>query len=171
MCYALIGIPLFLMCLARISIMMSSMFRFLYSAFLNCICCYCRIRSHQHKKRFVDREKQSNSYGIDYVGQMSIDPSWPEYYNNLNNHENDLDNKFDESWYRVKNRVPILVIISIIVGYLYLGAFMFHKFENWSLRESVYFCYIALSTIGFGDYVCKCGKQKGYFLFQFSFIN
>lgn len=41
--------------------------------------------------------------------------------------------------------------LSILV--LSLGALMFAHYENWLYLESFYYCFITLTTIGFGDYV------------------
>lgn len=37
--------------------------------------------------------------------------------------------------------------------YVFGGALMFSMWEPWSYLEGSYFCFITLSTIGFGDYV------------------
>ena len=39
---------------------------------------------------------------------------------------------------------------SIVVSF---GAVLFHTQEGWSFFDSLYYCFITLSTIGFGDYV------------------
>ena len=40
-----------------------------------------------------------------------------------------------------------------------LGAVLYHTQEGWSYFESLYYCFITLSTIGFGDYVAlQSGK-------------
>jgi len=31
------------------------------------------------------------------------------------------------------------------------GAILFHKLQNWSVLESLYFCFTSLGTIGFGE--------------------
>lgn len=49
--------------------------------------------------------------------------------------------------------VPIVVNLCIITVYLMLGGVLFSWWENWDLLESVYFTFITLTTIGFGDYV------------------
>ncbi|XP_051157223.1 TWiK family of potassium channels protein 7 isoform X3 [Leptopilina boulardi] len=50
--------------------------------------------------------------------------------------------------------LPISVAISILLGYIFIGATLYHFWEdNWSFFESFYFVFISMSTIGFGDYV------------------
>lgn len=165
-CYALIGIPIFLLCLANISSILGDMFRFLYSTFLHCVCCCCRI--YAHSRRPKNRGKQVNSVGFEYVGTTSADPTWPETYRQATDSkfytddsrdqsdaiDDDIDDEIDDVFSRMESRVPILVVITIIIGYICLGAIMFNYFEGWSMTAAVYFCYITLATIGFGDYVC-----------------
>lgn len=47
--------------------------------------------------------------------------------------------------------VPISVCILILIGYITLGAVLFHKIQPWSILESLYFCFSSLGTIGAGD--------------------
>lgn len=50
--------------------------------------------------------------------------------------------------------VPIYVSLALIGGYLALGALMFGLWEqDWNFLIGCYFCFITLSTIGFGDFV------------------
>lgn len=51
-------------------------------------------------------------------------------------------------------RVPISVSLLIIAAYVFLGAVLFSLWEkNWDYLISSYFCFVTLSTIGFGDFV------------------
>ena len=51
-------------------------------------------------------------------------------------------------------KVPILVSLMLITGYIGLGALLFSFWEeDWSYLIGCYFCFVTLSTIGFGDYV------------------
>lgn len=47
--------------------------------------------------------------------------------------------------------VPISICIMILICYITSGAALFHELQKWGVLESLYFCFTALSTIGFGD--------------------
>lgn len=49
--------------------------------------------------------------------------------------------------------VPIMLCISIVVSYICGGAILFSYWEGWDYSDSYYFCFITLTTIGFGDMV------------------
>lgn len=49
--------------------------------------------------------------------------------------------------------VPIYVSLLLMTGYNILGACLFVVTEDWDALVAAYFCFITLSTIGFGDYV------------------
>lgn len=49
--------------------------------------------------------------------------------------------------------VPIWLCILLVVGYILAGAFMFSAWEGWKFLDSAYFCFVTLTTIGFGDLV------------------
>jgi hypothetical protein len=50
-----------------------------------------------------------------------------------------------------QSAVPISICIMILICYITCGAAVFHELQKWSVLESIYFCFTALSTIGFGD--------------------
>lgn len=52
-----------------------------------------------------------------------------------------------------KVRVPIYICLLLMLGYLALGTLVFRLSEDWDPLICLYFCFITLSTIGFGDYV------------------
>ncbi len=47
--------------------------------------------------------------------------------------------------------VPIMVNLIMIFLFLFGGAVIFSDWEEWALGPSLYFCFITLTTIGFGD--------------------
>ncbi|CAF3940888.1 unnamed protein product, partial [Rotaria sp. Silwood1] len=62
----------------------------------------------------------------------------------------DDDEDFDED---EEMSVPLLVTVFVIPLYLTLGAILFSIWEQWSFLNAFYFCFITLTTIGFGDFV------------------
>jgi hypothetical protein len=60
---------------------------------------------------------------------------------------------FDFSSILFQVKVPIMVSLLVVVTCLGLGAVMFSAWEDWELGSSLYFCFISLATIGFGDLV------------------
>ena len=50
-------------------------------------------------------------------------------------------------------RVPVSLVLFVLAGYICLGATVFAAWEEWSFLDGAYFCFITLSTIGFGDLV------------------
>lgn len=49
--------------------------------------------------------------------------------------------------------VPIWLCVFLVVSYIFAGAFLFKVWEEWEFLDSAYFCFITLTTIGFGDFV------------------
>lgn len=47
--------------------------------------------------------------------------------------------------------LPISVAIIILIVYILLGACMYSLWEEWNYLEAIYFVFISISTIGFGD--------------------
>jgi hypothetical protein len=41
----------------------------------------------------------------------------------------------------------------LVLAFLFLGAFTFASWEGWDLGTAFYYCFISLTTIGFGDKV------------------
>ncbi|XP_041979486.1 uncharacterized protein LOC121733336, partial [Aricia agestis] len=49
--------------------------------------------------------------------------------------------------------IPAGIVLFLLLGYICAGAVIFSIWENWSFLDATYFCFIALATIGFGDFV------------------
>lgn len=49
--------------------------------------------------------------------------------------------------------VPITINIVILHIYFLLGGLLFAAWEYWDTLSAVYFSFVTLSTIGYGDYV------------------
>ncbi|KAI8036275.1 hypothetical protein M5D96_010868 [Drosophila gunungcola] len=50
-------------------------------------------------------------------------------------------------------QVPISLVLLILACYICVGTVVFALWENWSLVDGAYFCFVTLSTIGYGDFV------------------
>ena len=50
-------------------------------------------------------------------------------------------------------QIPLSICLFIMVGYICGGAALFSRWEKWDFIESSYFCFVSLTTIGFGSLV------------------
>ena len=57
-------------------------------------------------------------------------------------------------------QVPLWICSVLVVGYVIGGSFLFTEWEHWRLLDSAYFCFVTLTTIGFGDFVPKARANK-----------
>ncbi|KAM9324589.1 potassium channel subfamily K member 18 [Gastrophryne carolinensis] len=60
-----------------------------------------------------------------------------------------------------KLNVPCPLILLIVVAYLTFGSFILRRWEEWDMLEAFYFCFVTLTTIGFGDII---PDHPNYFL-------
>ncbi|XP_053256155.1 potassium channel subfamily K member 16-like [Podarcis raffonei] len=60
-------------------------------------------------------------------------------------------------------RYFILFVAMGIIVFLILPSFLFQRVEDWSYYEAIYFTFITLSTIGFGDYLIGKKQDRTYF--------
>lgn len=61
----------------------------------------------------------------------------------------DYDDEYEEDEEIIEDRpVPIWLGVILVVAYIFGGAFLFAGWEEWSFLDSVYFCFITLTTIG-----------------------
>lgn len=126
-CYATIGIPLFLMCLANISGDLGSAFRFLYSRIF-CLDFWTKLGASNRQK---ENENKANDC------ETSVNGS------------NKPKRSDSQKTQRPKKIfVPISVTLVLITIYIVAGAALFNYFENWEPVTAAYFCFITLATIG-----------------------
>ncbi|RXN11443.1 potassium channel subfamily K member 17-like protein [Labeo rohita] len=54
------------------------------------------------------------------------------------------------------------VVTTIAFLYFVVPMLLFKEYEGWSYAEAIYYCFITLSTIGFGDYVADHNPEINY---------
>jgi hypothetical protein len=125
--YAVLGIPLTLLCLTNIGDLMAHGFRLLYGKVCCGYCCVLFGPRRRRSKNLVDMEQ-----GIDSGSEIF----------------NPQGEKPDEVIH-----VPTSLCILLMTSYVLLGTLLFSQWENWDFLTGSYFCFVTLSTIGLGDVV------------------
>lgn len=66
-------------------------------------------------------------------------------------------------------RRQMVVLWCLLLVFMFGGAFVYTLMEPWSYRESLYFCFVTLSTVGFGDYLPSSPVSKVFTIFYMLF--
>ena len=66
--------------------------------------------------------------------------------------------------------VPSYIVINAIFWYLIPGIILV-KTQNWSYFSSLYYCFVTVSTIGYGDMIPYSDGRKPPLLFKIWFIS
>ncbi|XP_066984331.1 potassium channel subfamily K member 18 isoform X4 [Macrobrachium rosenbergii] len=82
-------------------------------------------------------------------GPRTVSGGDEEYYDD---YEDEYDDEEEEDFVGDKP-VPIWLGVMLVVAYILGGAALFSGWEGWGFLDSIYFCFITLTTIGFGDFV------------------
>ncbi|XP_059154862.1 uncharacterized protein LOC131940243 [Physella acuta] len=202
MLYALIGIPLTLLCISNIGSFFANCFRFLYKNICVCLerlCCSTRQRKARYSGSTSTMTTTASLKSVASRKSKSIKDINAEYEESrqaLRKDNQDIsvvekglqtaprsgresgkgckhtgddgevnllvvdDNSGRKSSNKEKVRVPMSVSLLIIFLYIFGGAVLFSCWEqDWSYLIGSYFCFITLSTIGFGDYVFGVGND------------
>lgn len=179
--YALVGIPLTLLTIANLGGYMATAFRLLYKNICcGLCCCECchgkRRRNPQKAKRdpaLTYKDPQNGDAGASRA--LTADDLHEDlcpHQQELKQHQQQqkLETKLDmelhwkEGTQTVtqppevaepeKIYVPMYISLLVIATYIMSGALLFTMWEpDWDYLIGSYFCFITLTTIGFGDYV------------------
>jgi len=163
--YAVIGVPLFLLYLSNIGQIFATSFKWTYSRL-----CKCQILKRHRRKYRIDTLPGTIHPGL--VELQKTDPTKesiqsPSISNNSLDASssvctNDEDEEYLEDEEHVEEdkaeplsrvSVPISLSITVMISYICGGAILFGEWEQWLFFDGFYFCFITLTTIGFGDMV------------------
>ena len=73
-------------------------------------------------------------------------------------------------WYGCKNDEEFYILIWVLLSLTIGGTFFYSYIEGWSIVDSVYFCFMTMSTIGYGDLVPTSDISK-LFTIVFSILS
>ncbi|XP_054719912.1 potassium channel subfamily K member 18-like [Uloborus diversus] len=168
--YAIIGIPLMLLYLTNIGDILAKAFRYLYSR--ACACCggsgggdaasveaRRRRAAESWRVQHIVGNASSSRLEIDDKFPMGIPPPPPPPISRITEDEVRIepipDDMYRDEDFNGKARVsvPITLCMVILIGYISGGAVLFSLWEGWGFLDGSYFCFVTLSTIGFGDLV------------------
>ena len=138
--YATLGIPLMLLCLANIGDVMADIFKYIYSKICCCGCCRRKDRTKNNRQNTKGTESPE-AWKTNYDKNKGGGPV-------IIDDDEDEDEDDEESI-----SVPLTITLAVIGVYIFLGALMFGAWEDWDYIDASYFCFVTVSTIGFGDLV------------------
>ncbi|XP_016663209.1 uncharacterized protein LOC100164681 isoform X3 [Acyrthosiphon pisum] len=114
-------------------------------------------------KYALDREESRRSKRLEVMAPsprimsplgFAVNRQYPRRSTRYNDYYDDMEPyEFDDNNPDHIKPVPIWLCVLLVVSYIIMGAFLFKSWENWEFPDSAYFCFITLTTIGFGDFV------------------
>lgn len=179
--YAMVGMPLFLLYVSNMGDFLATCFRWGYVKLCKCNCLgrpsgqqrgSRRRISQRTAGRLAYNQQQellasssydpSTSISIHHrrvggfepmVGSPLDGPIHQQHVVSVHHHHQQQSQQQQASDYQTAT-VPITISLAVMVSYIIGGAVLFKQWEtDWDYLDGSYFCFISLSTTGFGDLV------------------
>lgn len=136
----------------------------------NCgYCCYDEKRMAEKERRMKRKRQQEELRAQHLALQEPYYVRSNSLHNNLHSPDKQIPLTEIDSLSASESRTsmhglsilaPILLCFSMMVIYIVLGALALVRLENWHLVDGIYFCFMSLSTIGFGDMIPGMKKES-----------
>ncbi|VDK80363.1 unnamed protein product [Litomosoides sigmodontis] len=151
--FAIIGIPLMLLFLTNMGDVMAKIFRFFYARSI-------RLKYRLilwHKRRKAAELRSANSFVSRLDGNKDLSSESFRLSSNVRDlltaraqiEQLEVRESVEAQLQRIS--VPLSLVFLTMFAYLVAGSVLFCLWEGWTFLDSFYFCYISLTTIGFGD--------------------
>ncbi|KAL0818354.1 hypothetical protein ABMA28_008832 [Loxostege sticticalis] len=189
--YAVIGIPLTLLYLSVVGALLSRLARSVFSRALCCCLCtkcgYCcldeRTMASKERKEKVRRQDDYRTQTLQlqepyYVRSpsgtiISASQAHSVSTNSIKDKNQglsflrdcdsmsctDTDSKVSLRGFSIL--APVSLCLAAIFTYIFFGALVLYQLEGWSPIDGVYFCFMSLSTIGFGHLAPGATQKNG----------
>lgn len=136
----------------------------------NCgYCCYDEKRMAEKERRLKRKRQQDEIRTQQMVLQEPYYVRSNSLHNNLHSPEKQIQMVDIESVSTTGSRTsmhglsvlaPILLCLSMMTVYILLGALALIRLEEWPFIDAIYFCFMSLSTVGFGDMLPGLHKES-----------
>ncbi|XP_041972583.1 uncharacterized protein LOC121728458 [Aricia agestis] len=173
--YAMVGIPLTLLYLSSVGSLLSKMARSVFSRALCCClcskcgyCCYDERRMAEKERRMKLKRQQEEMMSSQNNSKTPTEECYivkSDSQRDLSISERPTTSTIKDdiiSWQDTDSKLsmhglsilaPVLLCLSAIFIYIIVGALILYKLDDLSLVDGIYFCFMALSTIGFGSII------------------
>ncbi|XP_035211304.1 potassium channel subfamily K member 18-like [Stegodyphus dumicola] len=159
--YAIFGIPLMLLYLTNIGDILAKSFRYVYGRICSCGSSdpYKRRRHNNHHHHPAENYRVHHivAHNSPNRNHPNSEPGVQDKLHMPTEDEVRIENlpdlDLDLEYEKPRVSVPITLCLLILVGYISGGAVLFSLWEGWGFLDGSYFCFVTLSTIGFGDLV------------------
>ncbi|XP_013793517.1 potassium channel subfamily K member 18-like, partial [Limulus polyphemus] len=160
--YAIIGIPLMFLYLTNIGDLLAKSFKYIYGRL-----CRCKPNDEKRRRRHREHYRVHHIVLHDTTSNINnfIDPNFPSKFGRPRLDETKMETlpeeiSEEEDYGKQRIVVPITLCLVLITGYICGGAFLFSISEGWNYLDGAYFCFVTLSTVGFGDTVVSNAESS-----------
>jgi len=133
--FAIVGIPFTLSVIADVGQIFATLLSTVWGKYKHLLE-PIKVKIQEYKKRRREREKEKNR----------------EEGQELNEDDDDDDDDEDEEGFGT-NALTAFLALAFLTAFLSIGSIIFTFWEDWTFFEAFYFCFITMTTIGFGDIV------------------